>query len=101
MLTPNFLCVAKAMIGRSRGPSPHILLIPPFAKSAKDGAPDRWWLGDREKTDSELAGSYHFRPEYFDSVGCFRAVIGGGDFFRHGAQIGSLHEVTQRGSNRM
>ena len=24
--------------------APQILLIPPFAKSAKDGAPDHWWL---------------------------------------------------------
>jgi len=34
-----------------RGPSPQLLLIPPFAESAKDGAPETCWQG---KKDSPL-----------------------------------------------
>jgi hypothetical protein len=34
-----------------RDPSPQLLLIPPFAKSAKDGPPDHWGQG---KKDSPL-----------------------------------------------
>jgi hypothetical protein len=33
----------------TRGPSPHILLIPPFAKSAKDRHPIIWFWREREK----------------------------------------------------
>jgi hypothetical protein len=32
-----------------RGPSPHILLVPPFAKSAKDGAPEDWFKRKMER----------------------------------------------------
>jgi hypothetical protein len=31
----------------ARGPSPQLLLIPPFAESAKDGAPDPLWQGKK------------------------------------------------------
>jgi hypothetical protein len=31
----------------TRGPSPQLLLIPPFAENAKDGAPDPLWQGKR------------------------------------------------------
>jgi hypothetical protein len=36
----------------TRGPSPQLLFIPPFAENAKDGAPDPLW---QSKKDSDSA----------------------------------------------
>jgi hypothetical protein len=46
---PSFAFFAKGGMPLllARGPSPQLLLIPPFAESAKDGAPDPLWQGKR------------------------------------------------------
>ena len=44
------------------GPSPHILLIPPFAKSAKDGAPDHWFRCDASNAHRHFSAVDHQKP---------------------------------------
>src|ERR1700677_209336 len=47
---PSFAFFAKGGMPRlfPRGPFPQLLLIAPFAESAKDGAPDSLWLGKND-----------------------------------------------------